>query len=339
MVLLLAFCFIPQAHGKYARMSRKEIKQYKITYGDLILAFSEKNFTGFKIHGEKFIQDYENVLLDPSSVDLREDYYNISSLLKGLEKTITLDRHLSAIDSVRGCSPSIEMLHIYEHALTFLLNVGLDSLYNTVQKAYLAKVEITYSFLGKSIEAFESLSLLKHIPSEYFKAEGKQLEESMRAEFIKLTAGMDITAIREFKHKYKGIFTEEIYNLEERCRTKDRLSLLRNDGATLEGVNKYMELYPKKDLYFENKIREQYANKIKKSGYALTVFSEYKILFPDYDQVHQKMEEVLVKRAINGRAKDCENYLRLFPKGRWAADVQSWLRTVYYATFENNNAY
>jgi hypothetical protein len=227
-------------------------------------------------------------------------------------------------------------LEHYTMYMQFLKENNCDSLFDTEMNNYITMVTQVYEALGRTPEAFETIRQFPFLPDQFYTKEVKRLEMVLQGSFLQLTAEMNIKKIQEFKKQYPGLFKTEIKNLEERCRVKDRLSLLRDDNITLEKIEKYLSHYSR-DKYLIKNIKEKYKSLIV-SEYQINKlankFLEYKTLFPEPDELYQKIEHMLLKRALDRNYLACTYYIQLFPDGRQIEHVKEWRRGMEYASFD-----
>ena len=323
---------------RYHRLKRREKRIFLMTHKDLLWAYRNKNFTGFKIQGKNFIDTYDNVLIDPSCQEFRDKYYTIQGLLSSIDKTMQLNTLQRKIDSIADKTPAEEDLETYTKYLKLLKDNRCDSVFNSALKQYRGRLQEVYMAMGHTFESFQKICMYPFIGDEFYMDESKRFQKELHDEFVKLTAELDIQKIREFKHKYKGVFKEDIHNLEQRCRAKDRLSLLRSDEMTLDRIKDYYTYYPQEDAYLTKEIKKGYKRKILRT-HNLDVFNEYRMLFKEYDDVYNAMERYIITRAINGSVEHCKVYLTTFPDGKYKEDVLEWIRTFYNASYDNDGNY
>ena len=327
-VILTALCLICTIHTKenlYQRLTWKEKRALIQTYRDLKNAYHEKNYSGFKAHSIQFLNNYKNVTIDPKSIELKKIYEEIQKLSENIDITIKLDKLSNDLLKISKENVKEGALETFTLYLDFLNKHGMDSLYESGIEKFDTLALSFYNKNGRTIEIYRKLSSMKYIQDSFITREGKILEESLREEFLKLTSNLDINAIREFREKYRGVFTDEIENLKQRCRSLDRLNVMKEPSFI--SINEYYKKYPGKDEFLEIKVKKKLRRKII-TNKSLEEFDEYRILFPEPDDLYETMEKYLFHIALTGNERECLLYARYFPEGKFIENIKIKLQYI-----------
>jgi hypothetical protein len=155
-----------------------------------------------------------------------------------------------------------------------------------------------------------------NISAEYKGTLRERVEELFQEKFLQLSSEMNFNDILDFQKTYPDMFSIEIAQLIEKCRQKEKLSLLRN--PSFPGLDGFTSKYGI-DKKVEENVRSYY-RRILMRKVDVELFAEYYKRFPEDDfQLFSLIEGQLFNRFVEEKTvENADFYLKFFPKGKYA---------------------
>jgi len=308
----------PQQHS-YAPLTGKEKRLFSRTYNHLIAAYKEGDYATFAAFAETAVKEYKNIMLDPSSKKLRGKYRELDALLQTLKTAKIMQKTISEMPKTTGGT-----MTYYDDLIDIFALYNSDSAYKyghiLNDMADSAIQNIT------SLDDYQKILKIRNISPERKENARKKAERLLSDKFVELSSGMDYDAIAQFMAAFPGVFTEDLEQLLDKAKTKNRMSIIRKPD--FNAYDAYIAKFGN-DEYLTDKIKEYYRTQImtkpsQKITDDLKMFESYFARFPEDDlPLFSQIEERLYKNFETQRTIDAAAlYLKYFPSGRYAQVIR-----------------
>lgn len=303
---------------RYTPLSGKEKALFKKTYSDLKKAYESGAYATFSKFAPSMIIEYENIHLDPACKKLRPMYNEIDSLYNAREALVKIENELEQLDLEHKGSA----LEFYDEYVSIYKKIeDRDSIYKYQRLLYLTADSVISE--DPSIANFALVNSLLNMSTEYKGTLKERVEDLFQEKFLQLSSEMNFKDIQEFQKNYPDMFSNEIAQLNEKCRQKEKLSLLRK--PSFFGLDDFTSKYGI-DKKVEENVRLHYRRQLMRKV-DVELFADYYKRFPEDDfQLFSLIEGQLFNRFIEKKTvENADLYLKFFPKGRYANIVMEQL--------------
>ena len=257
-------------------------------------------------------------MLDPACRKLRKRYHDLTDILETVNYRVARDsvrqevrQHLERhnIESALVCVD--QMLSMLAHD---------DSTRNGTKNLFDSLVSVVKS--GNSMHAYSLLAALNNTSKEDLEELRATMHEAFDERIAQLSASLDSDSIRHFMSMYPGVRPDDLNALLERSRTAQRQSLLRH--PSFQGYAQYRDMFGD-DEKLKKSIRRNAFKRAFTGAADPGPLKEYIALFPEEEQETWKtFEELLYKEWTRRQTRTAaQEYLRLFPNGRYASMISS----------------
>jgi len=307
-----------QLHS-YAPLTGKEKRLFTRTHAHLMAAYKEADYTAFMTFSEPALKEYKNIMLDPGSQKLRVKYRELELLLQSLKTAKIMQKTIDEMPKTNTGT-----MQYYDNLIDIFVLYDADSVskYRNVLNNMADSVIQNIN----SLEGYQEIIKIKNISPERKKNAMAKVEHLLSDKFVELSSTMDYDAIAQFMAVFPGIFTEDLEQLLDKAKTKDRLAIIRKPDFDL--YDAYIAKFGD-DEYLTAKIKEYYRKQLMTKPSAkitddMQVFETYFARFPADDMpLFSQIEDRLYKNFEKQRTIDAAAlYLKYFPAGRYAQVIR-----------------
>jgi hypothetical protein len=273
----------------------------------------ERDYAVFRKFGANTLNEFQNMLLDPTCGKLRDKYAKIDSLVSRIDK---LDSIKIAFDNIEhsGESP----MQRYERSIDFFRQAAENDSIRKYSHLLYAEV-IKRMDAGLTMSDYWAINALQNIGQDLKDLARSRTQEMFQEKFLQLSSKMDYDSILSFQALYPEIFPEDVASLLEKAKQKYRSSLLRKPDLDRYGA--FVDRFGK-DEYLTRRIKAKFRRYLLDS-LDMPTFERYYKAFPedDYELFGSIEDRLFMQFAENRCTERAMQYLKYFPKGKYAEAV------------------
>jgi hypothetical protein len=320
---VLIICGISAAQTCYKPLSRNDRKELKEAAAAIRVALGKGRYAEVREFAPPLIDKFKSVTLDPQSELYRKFYEEIKA---AYQNSLDANDLSSWEERLRDADNDSIRIELRDQYITHL-----DSLVKSEeaarQKKLFEKEVKAYVDNASAMSAYEFISRLVNVPNQYkskVKAETeKQCEEIM----VQLCSTTDIGKLREFQSKYPDLYAADIQSLISQQQSSKRLQLLKKPSG--EAYLAYVAQTGDTSSALKLKVRRRLERDIRVTP-SQEKFEDYFRSFNDPDeQIMSAYDEFLyAKFRQNISVDDALAYLEVFPEGKKAVIIRTWIRSI-----------
>jgi hypothetical protein len=304
--------------AEYKPLSGADQKLLVDNYKAVKEAYAEKNFASILKFVPEMITKFESVIMDPECKKLRPLYLEIELILDNVRYSIGMDSLDQEATGFLKKNDIESALVTYDKILSALHRNDSNNIPKFRKKfdSLVVKAE-----KKQNLATYSILTSLTHINRERLKGCKYEMSDQFDEKIARLSASMNPDSLYQFKKNYPDVKPDLVRELVDRARTAMRQSLLRQ--PSISGYLHYKELFGDDKL-----LHDALKNRCFTLAFAVETpdplpIKDFVTLFPEEEQkIWQEFEDFLFQKW-NKKPSEiyAQNYLKLFPQGRYAQIV------------------
>jgi hypothetical protein len=270
--ILFGFCGV--FAQSYVPLTKNDKKAFVQSAGAVLTAVEEKNYDGVVRFAPGILQQYESILLDPQSKNLRVLYANVKAALEDVNRLQAVDTFEVSINRMLEKGDFYVVMKKYDDYFDYLAGRG-DSVPELHRASYR---DCMVRYFDGGFESLKSLLVLRHADKGVLDSLQRVVEVAYRDVFVMATSGNDIQQLFDFQVKYPGLFVEDVENMIANFKARWRLSLKRR--PKIERIEEYYAVFSGRDKMVDSLYQKLLYDDFKKNMDVETA-SKYLTHFPN----------------------------------------------------------
>jgi hypothetical protein len=300
-ILLISICVtIAYAQLSYAPLTKKQREAFIETSQAIVIAANERNYEGIQRFAPSILKEYQAILLDPKSKDLREAYRKIESLYAGLQKSLTTDSLESVVTKSFETQDYLECLTAYQDFYPQIVKTN-DTALILLHRSNIETCMKELFAQKPTYETYQAMSQFKYINRKYLDSLKSSIEQRDSQVLLNLSGCSNIDTLLAFKRTYPVLYESDVDNLIESLRAKWRLRIRRKPA--IEDIEHYLRYFPQADDLIDSLFE--------------------KVLYVEFKD--KKSQTAAMK------------YLNNFPDGRYRIEIQDYFRLYEQQTMRDSS--